>query len=261
MQGLRDQVDLYKAAIQERDEELKKKGEENGKLQTSGVVYPNLTKHIFTTGLVQDMRYELQLEIERSKGLADKSTRKQPDPTFQTRRGRLPGLSEDPKISQLVKFYEDLTNLLIVDVKPQPARHPPLEEWVITCLYSHQDMLDKSKPTKSGSFPVCYNTLLSKFLSKIGLTFKLRQCFDPRPDLQEKPKNTNDFAESLQYTPLLLEGESEEFIDSLGFLNSPFTFERDQLALFLRTLHDVVSDDGKEEEAVQVSDDGIQFIG
>lgn len=92
------------------------------------------------------------------------------------------------------------------------------------------------------------------------MTFKLRQCFDPRPDLQEEPKNTNDFAESLQYTPLLLDGE-EDFIESLGFLNSPFTFERDQLALFLRTLHDVVSDDGKEEEAVQVSDDGIQFIG
>ncbi len=71
----------------------------------------------------------------------------------------------------------------------------------------------------------------------------------------------DDFAESLQYTPLGLEGASEEFIESLGFLNSPFTFERDQLALFLRTLHDVVSDDGKEEEAVQVSDDGIQFIG
>lgn len=165
MQGLRDQVNLYKAAIQERDEELKKKGEENGKLQTSGVAHPTILPSLFfTTGLVQDVRYELQLEIERSKGLADKSTRKQPDPTFQTRRGRLPGLSEDPKISQLVKFYEDLTNILIVDVKPQPARHPPLEEWVITCLYSHQDMLDKSKPTKSGFFPVCSDTLLSIFL-------------------------------------------------------------------------------------------------
>jgi len=42
MQGLRDQVKLYKAAIQERDEELKKKGEENGKLQTSGVAHPIL---------------------------------------------------------------------------------------------------------------------------------------------------------------------------------------------------------------------------
>ena len=76
------------------------------------------------------------------------------------------GLNEDPKMSALVKFYEDLTNLLIVDVKPQPARNPPLEEWVITCLYSHQDMVDKSKPTKSAFFPVCYYLLLKIFLSK-----------------------------------------------------------------------------------------------
>jgi len=97
-------------------------------------------------------------------------------------------------------------------------------------------------------------------LVSAGLSFKLRQCFEPNANLQGEPKSKNDLAESLQYTPLELDKETEEFVKSLGFLNNPFTFERDQLALFLRTLHDVVSGDGKNDDD-SGSDDEIQVIG
>lgn len=88
------------------------------------------------------------------------------------------------------------------------------------------------------------------------MAFKLRLCYEAKPDLQGEPKSKDDLADSLQYTPLDLDKEKEDFVKSLGFLSNAFTFERDQLTLFLRTLHDVVS--GGDSEG---SDDGIQVIG
>lgn len=80
------------------------------------------------------------------------------------------------------------------------------------------------------------------------MSFKLRLSREPAPELQGEPKSKADLVESLQYTPLHLEKEAEDFVESLGFLNNPFSFEREQLALFLRTLHDVLSGEGKGEE-------------
>lgn len=81
-----------------------------------------------------------------------------------------------------------------------------------------------------------------------GLSFKLRLSCEPVADLQGEPKSKADLVPSLQYTPLHLEKEAEDFVESLGFLNKPFFFEREQLALFLRTLHENVSGEGKGDE-------------
>ena len=58
--------------------------------------------------------------------------------------------------------------------------------------------------------------------------------------------------ETVHYLPQNLEKESSEFRESLEFLSGPFTFERSQLPLFIRTLHqhmggDEDSEDGKSE--------------
>jgi len=60
----------------------------------------------------------------------------------------------------------------------------------------------------------------------------------------------------VHYLPQDLDKESFEFRESLEFLNATFTFERSQLPLFIRTLHqhmgsDEDSDDGKSEVAVE----------
>jgi len=74
-----------------------------------------------------------------------------------------------------------------------------------------------------------------------------------------EPRNIqDDLVESVHYTPLSLEKESDDFVEGLGFLKGNFTFERDQLALFMRTLHDTVSGEGKPEEGE--SDDDVQVI-
>lgn len=62
--------------------------------------------------------------------------------------------------------------------------------------------------------------------------------------------------ETVHYLPQNLDKESSEFRESLEFLNTSFTFERTQLPLFIRTLHqhmsgDEDSDDGNSEVEVQ----------
>jgi len=111
----------------------------------------------------------------------------------------------------------------------------------LTCVYSYQDVVDKNSS------------------SVRSLSFKLRLGYEPNPHLPGEPKSKNDLQESLQYTPLDLEKETEEFVKSLEFLNNPFSFEREQLALFLRTLHDVVSGDRTSNDSDGL-EDGIQVI-
>ena len=66
--------------------------------------------------------------------------------------------------------------------------------------------------------------------------------------------STNQLIDSVHYMPLNLEKESGEFVESLGFLNHAFTFERHQLSLFARTLHDVMSGEGDTEKSDPDSD-------
>ena len=85
--------------------------------------------------------------------------------------------------------------------------------------------------------------VFSAHTSCTAFSFKLRQYLEPNGNPQGEPKAKNDLAESLHYIPLGLEKETEEFVKSVGFLRKPFTFDRNQLAMFLQTLHDVVGGD------------------
>lgn len=96
---------------------------------------------------MNDLRYELQAEIERTKSL---SSQRQPKIAARARRGRVLSPNEDPKMAEVVRFYEDLTDLLVTDIKPQPARYLQLDDWLLTCLYTYQDVVGKgSSPAKS----------------------------------------------------------------------------------------------------------------
>ena len=65
--------------------------------------------------------------------------------------------------------------------------------------------------------------------------------------------------ESVHYTPKDLDRETAEFVESLGFLNDAFTFERDQLSLFLRTLYDNIS--GEENVNNEDSEGSVVLLG
>lgn len=57
----------------------------------------------------------------------------------------------------------------------------------------------------------------------------------------EPIESIDQLVESVQYLPKELDKESEDFKEGLGFLAGEFTFERTQLSLFMRTMHDNVS--------------------
>ena len=72
-------------------------------------------------------------------------------------------------------------------------------------------------------------------------------------------ENERQLVETVHYIPQNLDKESFEFRESLEFLNTAFTFERSQLPLFIRTLHqhmggDEESDDGKSEVEVHAAE-------
>ncbi|KAJ7219455.1 hypothetical protein GGX14DRAFT_592259 [Mycena pura] len=157
-----------------------------------------------------DLQHEIQLERQNSQ----KASRNAP-----VSRGRGPHAllgSDDPKHSELVRFYEDVTNLLVTDIKVQEPKHFNLDEWNLTCVYTYTD--------KSGSEE-----------TKRSLGFLLRFTYDLIDD--ESPvASEKDLEKCAQYTPLNLDKESSEFVEALQFLNDCFKFPRRQLPLFFTSL-------------------------
>ena len=73
----------------------------------------------------------------------------------------------------------------------------------------------------------------------------------------------SQLVDSVHYMPLNLEMESAEFVNSLGFLNTAFTFERHQLSLFARTLQDFMSGEGGDNPLAEQSEsdsDSVQLL-
>ena len=95
-----------------------------------------------------------------------------------------------------------------------------------------------------------------------GLTFTLRFHHDliipedERTPEDEHVTSPDQLVQSIKYTPLELDKESEEFVEKLRFLGEGFIFGQDQLALFLKTMYDTLSgavqDDEEEEMEVEV---------
>jgi hypothetical protein len=53
--------------------------------------------------------------------------------------------------------------------------------------------------------------------------------------------------EVIHYAPLGLENESQELVKKLAFLAAPFSFDRRQLALLVKTLNDQLNEDENDE--------------
>ncbi|KAF9265599.1 hypothetical protein L218DRAFT_148762 [Marasmius fiardii PR-910] len=158
----------------------------------------------------RELKYELQLEREAQKN-------RPPGSAQRGGRGTVLG-SDDPKNTQVIKFYEDLTNLLVTNMKPIPAQSKE-EDWSLTCIYSYVGEGDDAL-TKS-------------------VHFSLR---------------TASQSGSMFYVPQSLEKETPQFTDKLGFLATSFSFPRAQLPLFLRTIYTTIGEalaDGEDVEVVE----------
>ena len=96
----------------------------------------------------RDLRYDLEEEIKRSKALA--ANQRQP-PGSALRRPVATNVfgSDEPKLTAVINFYEDLTNLLVPRVKIEPGKYMGLEETCYTCVYTYMD-LDKLQNDEVG---------------------------------------------------------------------------------------------------------------
>jgi hypothetical protein len=97
--------------------------------------------------LEKELKYELNAEIERSKELAAKSSRNPPSAL----RGR-PAGADDPKHAEVIRFYEDLTNLLVCNMKLQRGKHFGLDEWILSCVFTYTDTDDDTPFNRKSEF-------------------------------------------------------------------------------------------------------------
>ncbi|KAF5373733.1 hypothetical protein D9758_000756 [Tetrapyrgos nigripes] len=185
----------------------------------------------------KELRFELNIERERNT-----ATSKQVPGSAQRHRGGVLG-NDEPKATQVVKFYEDLTNMLITGVKHHSKSYFDLDDWNWTCIYTYVS------PDRS----------IQKSLS-----FNLKACHEPCPGI-EVPKTKEELTQTIYYVPLDMEKESPDYVERLGFLGAPFSFNRDQLALFVRTMHDhfgkaLGAESGDVSMESNGADDEVQLI-
>ncbi|KAL1743475.1 hypothetical protein HDZ31DRAFT_83403 [Schizophyllum fasciatum] len=162
---------------------------------------------------VKEFQFELKMEREQSK-----QGGRNPPPSVQ-RNAAAKGQIDDPKPAVVLSFYEDLTNIIIPNVKPQAPQFLNEPEYDLHCIYTHAGTEEQA-----GS-------------QNRSLEFVLRLTYSVASGEEDKEIRARDqLVQSVQYTPVNLEKEKPDFVERLEFLNGVFTFQRDQLPLFLSTL-------------------------
>ncbi|KAG7448039.1 uncharacterized protein BT62DRAFT_1003814 [Guyanagaster necrorhizus] len=189
---------------------------------------------------IKDLRIELQAEIDRANALAKDPRR--PPGSAQRSRGQTILGAQEPKHGATIQFYEDVTNLLITNVRNEKcSKRDKEEDWILTCIYTYVDEDSPGDPDSNGK----------------SLNFNLRLCHE----LAEG----NEYADAVLYSPLELDKEPEDFVQQLDFLSGPFTFPRRQLPVFIRTINNTIGktmqEEGEEEgEGEAAEDDDVQMV-
>ncbi|THG99834.1 hypothetical protein EW026_g2600 [Hermanssonia centrifuga] len=163
--------------------------------------------------LVQEKELQSQLDNEIQMAMAQaKST------SGSTRNGTR---TDDPKFTKAIKLYEDLTNFLILSVTTNKSPHYDYQETCYTCVYTLTD--------ENGANPSLNFTLRHMWIK--GDTLDPTEPVISRDELESK----------MQYSPLHLDKESEDFKRGLDFFRDPFLFSTDQVHIFLKTLQERLS--------------------
>ncbi|KAF9030813.1 hypothetical protein BDZ89DRAFT_1241556 [Hymenopellis radicata] len=182
--------------------------------------------------VVRQTAAELEAEVKRSKALAAQHIR---PPGSAQRHGRAGALgSDDPKYSTTIKFYEDLTDLLITNVRFEKCKFEenPEEDSILSCVYTYTD---KHDPGLTHS-----------------LTFTLRLC-------HELDKEAGELVPQVMYAPKELDKETPEMAEALDFLAGPFSFRKEQLQMLTVTLSEQIGKVLAREE--DESEDEVEIVG
>lgn len=159
--NLQQQVKSWKAEMENTNKLLKERDDEIARLRESGLSNSYTSnERVNMVSTEQNLKLELHQEIERGKSIANKVVRAPPSAS----RGRNGGLlgSDDPKHAEVIKVYEDLTNLLVPAIKMQAGKYLDFDEWIFTCIYTYSDINGPPYESKSPypqvlSLLMCFN--------------------------------------------------------------------------------------------------------
>ncbi|KIY73257.1 hypothetical protein CYLTODRAFT_485693 [Cylindrobasidium torrendii FP15055 ss-10] len=226
----RAEADAEKAAMERDLKRYKRLAEDNAKLIEKQREELDATRAELAT-----VRQERDAEIDRSKFLAAKNP-----PGSATRNGvRKPLIEDTPKRTNAIAFYEDLTDILVLSIKGEKCNIEESEgeeDVLIGCVYTYKDQDD---PALTQS-----------------ITFNLRMCHD-------FDNSIGELVPSVNYSPREMDKLPPSFVDRLQLIKEPFSFRKEQLQLFLKTMNEQVklamaSDD---EDDAGEDDDDVRIVG
>ncbi|KAI6005851.1 hypothetical protein EDD15DRAFT_2151411, partial [Pisolithus albus] len=184
-------------------------------------------------GLVREVTRERDAEIERSKELLARVAPKVP-PTSSRSHQRRPMGADDPKITEVIKFYEEMSNLLVTNVKFEDVTGSDEQEVIFHCIYTY--------------FEMAHITKRHIHNAPLGIDFTMR-IFNGYGGPNGEPISDDDFVHRrIKYTPLHLDKESDAFVEALSYMGESFTFPCSQQGLFLNSLRDRMVDAVKGRE-------------
>lgn len=163
-----------------------------------------------------------------------------------------------PLGEDVIKLYEDLSNFLVTKVVRGEVPHsafPDFQEKTFHCTYTYVEPQAKG-PNPSETPPRFTNRC--HLTSLLGIQFTLRHTW-AAADEDTPVTSTNDLKAKMEYIPVNLENESDEFRAKLEFFKTPFLFERDQMHVFMKTMNErlsIINEGGDESESEdQINDD------
>src|ERR1700722_17894058 len=98
---------------------------------------------------VKDAQIELKAEIERSKVLGSKAA-----PSSSKNRTSVDA-GENLKNTEVLKLYEDMTNLLVTNVRYQKGKYLEYDDCILTCVYTYLNE-NNSSDEKSRFISYCF---------------------------------------------------------------------------------------------------------
>lgn len=100
----------------------------------------------------EELERDLKLEVARSSELAARGSRGQTPTIRSAAQQKVTQDASSPLQAQAIKFYEDLSNLLVTGIKFSRSEFYSLtktEDYVVTCIYTFANSGNGSEPTKS----------------------------------------------------------------------------------------------------------------
>ncbi|KAI0311601.1 hypothetical protein OF83DRAFT_1177414 [Amylostereum chailletii] len=166
---------------------------------------------------LRDTRAELTAEINRGKELVALKPARNPPGTVHTH--------SDPKTGFAITLYEDITNLLITNLRVQPSQveDVPADDLIYTCVYTHP-------------------------LTKLSLNFILEVGY-------KLENNTDHVALMGMHKPVGIENESEDFKQRLGYYSDVISFHYDQVDVYMKEIEQCLSPDEQDADPEQLPGD------